>query len=177
MNLHKANAETSNTKRNTVVVGDSIIKYVKGWELSDATGRVRVNSFSGANVQDMRDFIKPILRKNPDKLVLYVGTNDLRYSEPKAVGDGIANLVLKIEQQCPSIQVAVSGIIVRTDDTSVADRVRETNCMLKSLCNQNDWHFISNSNVTAVHLNYRGLHLSPSGSVVLQNNYKLAIYN
>ena len=106
-----------------------------------------------------------------------VGTNDLRYSEPKAVADGIANLVLKIEQQCPSIQVAVSGIIVRTDDTSMADRVRETNCMLKSLCNQNDWRFISNSNVTAVHLNYRGLHLNPSGSVVLQSNYKLAIYN
>ena len=62
--------------------------------------------------------------------------NDLRYSEPKAVADGIANLVLKIEQQCPSIQVAVSGIIVRTDDTSMADRVRETNYMLKSLCNQ-----------------------------------------
>ena len=125
----------------------------------------------------MRDFIKPILRKNPDKLVLHVGTNDLRYREPKAIADGVTNLVLKIEQQCPSIQVAVSGIIIRTDDTSMANGVRETNCMLKSLCNQNGWDFISNSNVTAVHLNSRGLHLNPSGSAVLQNNYKSAIYN
>ena len=61
---------------------------------------------------------------------MYIAS-DLRYSEPKAVADGIANLVLKIEQQCPSIQVAVSGIIVRTDDTSMADRVREANYMLK----------------------------------------------
>ena len=87
-------------KCNTVVVGDSIIKYVKGWELSEATEQATVKSFSGASLQDMRDFIKPILRKNSDKLVLHVGTNDLRYSEPKAVADGIANLVLKIEQQC-----------------------------------------------------------------------------
>ena len=111
---------------------------------------------------------------------MHVWTNDLRYSEPKAVADGIANLVLKIEQQCPSIQVAVSAILVRVDDTSMADRVRETSCRLKSLCNQNNWHFISNSNVTAVHLNYRGLYLNqplPSGIVVLQNNYKLAINN
>ena len=91
----------------------------------------------------MRDFIEPILRKNPDKLVLHVRTNDLRHNEPKAVADGIANLVLKIKQQCSNVQVAVSGIGIRTDDTSMADRVRETNCMLKSLCNQNGWYFKS----------------------------------
>ena len=71
---------------------------------------------------EMRDFIKPILRGNPDKLVFHVRTNDLRHNEPKAVADGIANLVLKIEQQCSNVQ---------------------------------------------------GLHLNPSGSAVLQNNYKL----
>ena len=81
----------------------------------------------------MRDFVKPILRRNPDKLVLHVRTNDLRHNEPKAVADDIANLVLKIKQQCSNVQVAVSGIGIRTDDTSMADRVRETNCMLKSL--------------------------------------------
>ena len=51
------------TKRNTVIVGDSIIKYVKGWELSNPTQRVTVKSFSGANLEDMDDFINPILRQ------------------------------------------------------------------------------------------------------------------
>ena len=64
---------------------------------------VFLQSFSGASKQDMRDFIKLILRKNPGKLVLHVGTNDLRYDEPKAVAGGIANLVLQIEQQYPNI--------------------------------------------------------------------------
>ena len=63
MNLHKTNDETSKMKRNTVIVGDSIIKYVKGWELSDATERVTVKSFSGASVQDIRDFIKQYFAK------------------------------------------------------------------------------------------------------------------
>ena len=69
------------TKRNTVIVGDSIIKYVKGWELSNPTQRVTVKSFSGANLEDMDDFINPILRKKPDQLVLHIGTNDLCRAE------------------------------------------------------------------------------------------------
>lgn len=51
------------TKSNTVIVGDPMIKYVKGWEISSAINRVTVESFSGASVEDMTDFIKPIVRK------------------------------------------------------------------------------------------------------------------
>jgi hypothetical protein len=46
------------TKSNTAIVGDSMIKYI-----SSATNRVTVESFSGASVEDMTDFIKPIVRK------------------------------------------------------------------------------------------------------------------
>ena len=86
------------TKRNTVIVGDSIIKYVKGWELSNPTQRVTVKSFSGANLEDMDDFINPILRKKPDQLVLHIGTNDLRRAESQVVAHGVINLAHKIEQ-------------------------------------------------------------------------------
>ena len=34
-----------------------------------------VKLFPGATVEDMEDFIKPITRKSPDKLILHVGTN------------------------------------------------------------------------------------------------------
>ena len=53
-------------KTNTVIDGDSMIKYVKGWEMSRAENRVTVQSFSGATIEDMSDFIKPILRKRPE---------------------------------------------------------------------------------------------------------------
>ena len=47
-------AETSKMKRNAVIVGYSIIKYVKGWGLSNTTERVTVKSFSGASIRDER---------------------------------------------------------------------------------------------------------------------------
>ena len=163
------------TKRNTVIVGDSIIKYVKGWELSNPTQRVTVKSFSGANLEDMDDFINPILRKKPDQLVLHIGTNDLRRAESQVVAHGVINLAHKIEQQCPGIDIIVSGILTRTDVKALSDRVSETNRLIKSLCNQNNWDFLTNSNIEAAHLNSRGLHLNPSGSQLLQSNFKLAI--
>ena len=60
-------------KRKTVVVaGDSIIKYVKGWELSNTEQNVAVKSFSGATLEDMNDFLRPTTRRQPDKLVIHV---------------------------------------------------------------------------------------------------------
>ena len=145
------------TKSNTVIVGDSMIKYVKGWEISSATNRVTVKSFSGASVEDMTDFIKPILRKKPENIVLHIGTNNLRNDDAKSVADGITNLAHSIQQQCPDIEIIVSGVITRSDDMSASSRVRETNKLVKSMCDQNDWNFIPNSNIKNTHLNVRGL--------------------
>ena len=105
------------TKRNTNIIGDSIIKYVKGWEISSATNRVTVKSFSGASVEDMTDFIKPILRKKPEKIILHIGT----------VADGITNLAHSNQQQCTDIEIIVSGVIIRSDDMCASSRIRETN--------------------------------------------------
>jgi hypothetical protein len=99
--------------------------------------------------------------------VLHIGTNDLRRAESQVVAHGVINLAHKIEQQCPGL--------TRTDVKALSDRVSETNRLIKSLCNQNNWDFLTNSNIEAEHLNSRGLHLNPSGSQLLQSNFKLAI--
>jgi hypothetical protein len=58
---------------------------------------------------------------------------------------------------------------------ALADMVSETNSLIKSLCNQNKWDFLTNSNIEAAHLNSTGLHLNLSGSQLLQSSFKLAI--
>ena len=54
---HKASeeitAERQRTKETVVIAGDSIIKYVKGWEVSNTDRNVIVKSFSGATVNDI----------------------------------------------------------------------------------------------------------------------------
>ena len=38
---------------------------------------VRVQPHSGATSQDIKDHIKPILRRKPDLIIIHAGTNDL----------------------------------------------------------------------------------------------------
>ncbi|XP_048580108.1 uncharacterized protein LOC116603374 isoform X2 [Nematostella vectensis] len=148
-----------------VIAGDSMIKYINGWNLSNASQRVNVKSFSGARVSDMADYIKPLIRKKPESIVLHIGTNDLRDSEPHNVADGVVDLAHQIESA--DISVAVSGLITRSDSEELTGRVKETNRLLRSFCNQNGWEFVPNTNITSAHLNTKGLHLIKSGTQVL----------
>ncbi|CAB4006519.1 Furin, partial, partial [Paramuricea clavata] len=50
----------------------------------------------------MEDFIKPTTRKSPDKIILHVGTNDLKNSTPKVITDSILNLTTQIKEDSPN---------------------------------------------------------------------------
>ena len=65
----------------------------------------------GATVEDMEDFIKPITRKSPNKVILHVGTNDLKNSSPKVIADSIVNLTTQIKEDSPNTMVGVSALL------------------------------------------------------------------
>ena len=86
-------------KPTIVIAGDSIVKDVKEWLMS-RDKRLKVNSFSGANIEDMEDFLTPIIRRKPDEIILHVGTNDLQNDSPGMIANNILKLAQKIENQC-----------------------------------------------------------------------------
>ena len=158
--------QQSQAKTSVVVAGDSMIKYVKGWELSTGQQNVSVKSFSGATVDDMTDFLKPTSRKHPDK----VGTNDLRKSDPKTVADKVSNLAKQFKKGSSNTKIVISSLVVRNDCPELAKKVKQTNILLKSNCITNDIASLDNKNINCTHLNYRGLHLNRDGSALPQNN-------
>ena len=75
-----------------------------------------VKPFPGAKVADMEDFVKPLTRRSPDKMILHVGTNDLRcHATPKIIADSIVNIVIQIREDSPGTAVGISAILVRND--------------------------------------------------------------
>jgi hypothetical protein len=44
-----------------------------------------VKTFPGASVSDMKHYVKPTLDKNPELIVLHVGTNDIHLKEPEEI--------------------------------------------------------------------------------------------
>ena len=47
----------------TIIAGDSVLKHLKAHKMSKDNNKVRVSTFPGCTTKDMRDHIKPIIRK------------------------------------------------------------------------------------------------------------------
>ena len=75
---------------------------------------VRVDSFSGTNIEDKEDFLTPIIRRKPDEIILHVGTNNLQNDSLSVIANNILKLAQKIENH--GILSAISLITFRNDD-------------------------------------------------------------
>ena len=92
------NADVTNR---VFIIGDSIVKHIRGYELSQRVEncKVFVKSFSGAKVRCMEDYIQPTLRETPSHVILHVGTNDVTTKQdPQQIAESVINLAVKIKK-------------------------------------------------------------------------------
>ena len=157
-------------RKTVVVLGDSIVKYVQGRNLSTKVRSV-VKSFSGSRVDHMFHYMKPTLELKPDEIILHVGTNDLKYSSPEYVAERIADLGHNIVAELHTTKVTISSLTCRSDNMLLNDKVVQVNSYLNTYARQNGWSILSNSNITASHLNASGLHLNINGTNILSSNF------
>ena len=54
---------------------------------------VKVRSFSGATVDDMYNYITPLLKKKPDHILLHVGTNNARNDTSENIFNRLIGLI------------------------------------------------------------------------------------
>ena len=149
-------ASKPDDKRLVFIAGDSIVK-----------------SFSGSKTEDMADYLKPLMRKTPDEIIVHVGTNDVKDDTKSAevVAAGILNLGNQIKDKLPNTKVSFSSLIVRKDKTSVLNKINNINVILKRVCDQNNWSYIDHNNIDYSCLNRGGLHLNRKGSSLVSKNF------
>ena len=108
-------ANQSAKRKEVFIVSDSIFKNLQGRKIS-RSAKVKVSLFPGCttSTMDMRDHIKPTLRKNPDAIVIHVGTNSLRSSASvRDCAEEIANLAtICMIGNDSSADLALSGISI-----------------------------------------------------------------
>ena len=71
---------------------------------------VKVRPQPGCTIEDIEGHIKPIIRKNPDAIIIHSRTNDVTNDKPtkKKTKKGVK----LIEDANPDIQVIISGLYV-----------------------------------------------------------------
>ena len=77
---------------------------------------VKVRSFLGATTRCMKDYLKPLLRKEPDKVILHIGTKSAMQNNSRRIVDSILNLKSFIENRLPTCKVLISNIFDRNDE-------------------------------------------------------------
>jgi hypothetical protein len=164
-----------NDKRKVVsILGDSIVKELKGYDLSDNDTRVIVKSFPGAKTDCMKHYIKPSLTFKPDLIILHCGTNDLKGNDDSEdIANNIINLAVEISN---TTTVAISELVSRND--KFRERVSDVNKCLKKKCSDRNLAYIEHGNIVGGnHLNRSRIHLNTTGSRLLGENFMFNIKN
>ena len=165
--------ENRNEKR-VVLLGDSIIKNINVYELSNQVekGKIYVKSYSGSKIGCVEDHAKPTSRKDSDHIILHVGMNDL--PTRKNLDETAKSIVqLAPALKTKSCDVFISSITARSDQ--YRKNAIEVN---KKLCLEINLYLIDHGNIINTrHVNGSKLHLNKKGIRVLFSNFKEAISN
>ena len=71
---------TTMSIKKELLIGDSMVKFVKSENLSDQNYIANIRTNPGCTIEDIADYIKPIIRRKPDIILIHIGTNDLTNS-------------------------------------------------------------------------------------------------
>ena len=70
--IKRQSANSSTVKKEVFIIGDSMIKYLNGWEVS-RNDPVKVRSH-GATTDDFIDYVRPTVRKKANLIIIHSGT-------------------------------------------------------------------------------------------------------
>ena len=150
-------------KGTTLITGDSILCGIDENRLNNAKVRV----FIGACVDDMYDFLTPLLKKKPTNIILHIGSNDSPYKDSERIVEEIVKLRENILSILPTVKIYISCPTIRFDNSKADSVLREVEEMLKCLFKD----VILNDNVNRDCVGKKGLHLNPKGSGRLATNF------
>ena len=90
-------------------------------------GTLKLTFSPGATTHDMYDYLKPLLKKNPDNIILHIGTNNLVNETSRGILNEIFSLKNFIEKLCPTCKVIVSNLIYWSNNEKVSLTVKNVN--------------------------------------------------
>ena len=117
-----SNSKNSKSKNVSVIIGDSIIKDIKGWELSNESEKFVVKFFGGAITKNMESYFQLAI----EHVILHCGTNDLKTStDPEQIAENIINLAKSVKRD--KNNVLISELTPRNDQLN--KKAKEVNAV------------------------------------------------
>ena len=161
------NEEVYKWPNNTVLIaGDSILNGIEESRLKK-NYPVKVRTYPGTTINDMYDYLTPLLKKEPSYIFLHCGSNNSTKEDSNTIMDKLLLLKLHIINILPKVIIYLSCPVLRFDDTKAGFTLHQLAKKLMSL----NIDVISNDNVDATCIGKAGLHLNYKGSGRLAMNF------
>ena len=115
----------------------------------------------------MYDYLAPLLKKEPDYVILHVGTNDSVTKSSDKILNELLDLKAHIESILPKATTILSQPIVRIDDVKVNLTIRRLIDKLEKL----DIPLLNHNNINVEHLERKCIHLNGRGTGRMAMNF------
>ncbi len=155
------------------IIGDSLLHRVNKWRMNENAKYSTIRKFTipGYTASALyrsidAELTHPELRA--DTIIINAGSNDLaneRFVSPKEVSDRIAALATK----CTDHGVTKIMISPITPRRGIENRRKETNRLLRNLCEKKNYTYIDNSDISWHDLHTDKIHLSRDGLMAMED--------
>ena len=135
-----------NTRKRVFIIGDSILNGISEYGLNK-NHDVKVRPQSGATSQDIKDHIKPIIRRKPDLIIIHAGMNDLTIGCNTV--EEMNEIIDAAKSDSPSTEIVISSLTTRRDSIGMPKKVKNLNRKRKDACEKHQIKIIDNSNLDA----------------------------
>ena len=156
-------------KRQIVIIGDSMVNIIQEDRLNKQH-HVQIKRHDGATILDMKDFMKPAIRRKPDLVVIRAGTNDLADDQVNTSGT-LAEFFKEVRNMSPESKIVMSSVITRQDKPGMPKKVKNLNKSINQVREKFNTRVMSNSNVGGECLSTKKLHLNQRGNSVFARKF------
>ena len=148
-----------------VILGDSMVKDLKRWELSNDNQNVVVKSFNGPKTSNMHWHVKPTI-----EIIIHCGTNDIsKDMDPEKIAADIINLSKSVGEESGSNAI-IFGLVPPKGYLNA--KLRNVNNRLRDYCRNRMLTFLKYENINAkTHSNISGVHLNSKGVSLFNKNF------
>ena len=130
--------------------------------------KIKVRFFPGAKTEDLMFHLIQNLKKNPDNIIIHIGTNNAPYKNENILYEElkqIKDLIIDHYRDCKNI--FTSCPIVRTDNKKANNVLKKYIDILK----REEKKVIFHNNILESQLYRDALHLSSNGTTMLAGNF------
>ena len=131
-----------------MVIGDSMLKYLRSDELSSNDRSISILKHPGCSSEDMVGYVEPAVRKKSDTMIIHMEKLQILWGKLQNVGKLYGSYMI-----LSTSRLAVVSRIIQRTDKNFRYAIKETNIKLKNYCLGRGSIFVNNDSINESCLN------------------------